>query len=205
MTLGYLVRTYEELQRDLQAYDVAGDVRKLLLALELGCEAMNALVGDDILAQLESVEVRSEFEIESLLEAERHLLTQGGLAPRYVALLLNDLELAERAYRVSGDVQVRQDALKQLRTGFQQLADETCATWRANERALTPTNATHSPPVETEHPHGLLRRVVRRVALVVGGLVVVVADGIATAHGLPAEMGAVSVEIGTGLVVVGLT
>src|SRR5206468_139118 len=100
------------------------------------------------------------------------------MAPRYVAILLNDVELAEYAYRASGDPQQRQAQLAQLRGSLSALANETCNLWGANERAVTAQDASSTSPPVTEGRPSRLRRLLRRAVYIVGGAVLVGVDAV---------------------------
>lgn len=204
----YLLDVYESISAKLALYDETSDGRQLLRALNVGCEGLQRLAADssfwDLLAdhQASSDGLREPDDLDDwlgeLLGAERHLLTQAGMAPRAVALLLNEVELYVRARDQGQDM----PPTTQLQSAIGALADATCEEWTRLRPFLQPSSPPPSapPPLPLEDMPRRLGPFVGRVVKVVGGSVFVALDLIAGAHGFPPELTGYSVQIGGGMI-----
>ncbi len=216
----YLVEAYEAMLRHARTYDETDDALPLVRGLGVGCEALSRLAEDSqfwgLVNSLASASSDDEGigsdddALDEVVEVERHLLTQVGMAPRYVALLLESADVAANAFRAargSGDQVRLRDAAKTLREQIRALAAETCREWENNRRALQPVSTPSGPrhaPAEVSRP-GRLRRLLKRGALVVGGAIMIGVDGVAAAHlVIPPNVALWSGDIGAGLVVAGV-
>lgn len=204
----YLLDAYEAITSQLAAYDETGDDRQLIRALRSGCIHLQQLVADttfwtllaDHKASSEALPKPGDLAdlLGPLIEAERYLLTQVGMSPRAVAVLLNEVELAARTGGGSDDMPTAE-----LQSAMGALAEVTCAEWNRNKSLLRPM---WPPTPDTPPPSGDLqnsRRVrtyVVRTAKVLGGGVVVVLNVIMGAHGLPAPLAGYSVQVGGGII-----
>jgi hypothetical protein len=191
----YLVDAYEGLQRNLDLYDLERDERALVRALFIGCEQLNRFAEDstfwddlgDIWADSAERDFVVDIDMDLVLDSERDLLTQAGMEPRYVAVLLDQVEVSEAAWRASqrtSDLEMQPArSLEDLRERVRSLASATCDEWQRHSDRLQPTVQISTLPQQIERP-GRLRRIVKRVVLVVAGGVLVGVDVVAGAHGV---------------------
>jgi hypothetical protein len=220
--LVYLSSTVEALGSFITAYDDAPNddpqrLRYLVRALHEACLGLSRFAEDSLFWDELAVQapnsslLRSgsnlDEGLEQLIDAEQHLLTQAGMPPRYVAILLNDVETAVRTLLTSdGDFEDAKVAAERLHGRVRSLANETCNRWHENEAAIKPSQkpggAVDSPRLSASPSR--LRRLAKRAFLVLGGAVVVTIDAVAGAHGaIPDSIAGASAGAGFSLMTAG--
>jgi hypothetical protein len=219
----YLIEAYEAMSRSIEQFDETGDGRQLARALGVGCESLSRLGEDSGLwaavqdmQRVEAGRLYGDSEVDEIfgriLEAERHILTQAGMSPRYVAQLLDQIEVAERAWMAgrggsSSDRPSLIDSAPNIREGIRELASETCRESDAHRQFLIPDQPVSPDPPAPIKVGGAsrIRAIVKAPLLVVGGAIAISGDIIAALHqALDHGSAETSAEMGFSTIMSGL-
>lgn len=219
----YLIEAYEAMCGCIRRFDESADGRQLARALNVGCEALSRLGEDsgfwlavENMPRGESGRLYGDSSVDDVLgdifEAERHILTQAGMSPRYVAQLLDQIEVAERAWMAGRGVPPSDrpsliETAPTIRDGIRELANETCRQSDAHRQLLIPAQ-----PVSTEPPAptkvagaSRLRAFLKAPVLIVGGAIAISGDIVAALHqALDHGSAETSAELGFSTILAGL-
>jgi hypothetical protein len=204
----YILDGYELIAAHLALYDETNDGRQLLRALRVGCERLQQLEADsgfwDLLSgypgSSDTLQRPNDLDgwLGELLDAERQLLTQAGMAPRAVAVLLHEVELCIRAWSDNSNV----PSVSELRDAVVDLANATCQEWERLRSRLQPIIPPGPEPLPSVSDlPSRLPPFVRRAGIVLGGSAMAAANLAIAAHFPPlTPLAEVSVQAGARLI-----
>jgi hypothetical protein len=150
------------------------------------------------------------------LTIERHVLLQAGMSPQYVAQLLDQVAVSERALIAGSRIDPRDrpsliGTASNLRAAIRQLANETCQRFSESRPVLEPSKPAQAAATERPQPvrpsrAARLRNFIMGPAIIVGGASLISGNLAALAHGATDAKGAFdSAELGLGTILTGLS